>query len=320
MIAAASWFVYNVSQMKNQLTFGLIIFLLFSTTVRADVREKLSQYVYEDTKELVVFVEDAAALIERDGIKAFTEYDQPSSRWHSDLYYLFVYDLDGNCVYHPIEKELVGMNLLNFKDIDGRPVIRLITDIGKNPLPDASGWAFYKWEVPWLASFPQWKSSYVRKAIAPDGKIYLIGSGLYNMKIEKSFVEQQVNKAAEMLLAEGKYKAFSSLKDPFLNYDILDSYITVINSQGEIEISANFPSIKLHHNIFNLVDKAGRNVGQEAARNLQDKDRLWTSYLWPKDSPAHLSRKLAYIRKVQIEHETFYILMDFFPALPIWMK
>lgn len=299
----------------------LVVFclLLSIQTTHAELRDKLSQYVYEDTKRLVVFVEDAAALIEKYGEKSFAEFEK-DLRWRNDTYYLFVYDINGNCVYHPIEKELVGKNLLNFRDIDGRPVIQIITDIGKSPAKDASGWAFYKWEVPWLASFPQWKSSYIRKAIAPDGKVYLIGSGLYNMKIEKAFVEQQVNKAADMLLVEGKQKAFSSLKDPFLNFDILDSYIIVINASGEIEISPDFPSLQLHRNIFNLVDKAGRNIGRDAEKNLRNKDRIWMSYLWPKEDPRHFTRKLAYIRKIEVEGETLFVFMDFFPTLPVWMK
>jgi signal transduction histidine kinase len=301
---------------------GLLVascLLLSIQIVHAELRDKLSQYVYEDTKRLVVFVEDAAALIEKNGEKAFTAFEK-DPRWHNDTYYLFVYDINGNCIYHPIEKELVGKNLLNFRDIDGRPVIQMITDIGKNPAKDASEWAFYKWEAPWLASFPQWKSSYIRKVIAPDGKVYLIGSGLYNMKIEKVFVEQQVDKAADVLLTEGGKKAFSSLKYPFLNFDILDSCITVINGSGEIEVSPDFPSLRLHQNIFNIVDKAGRNVGRETEKNLQDKDRIWTSYLWPKEDPRHMARKLAYIRKVNVGGETLYVVMDFFPALPIWMK
>lgn len=294
--------------------------LLFFSQAYANLNNKLSQYSYEDTKKLVLFVESAAALVEKNGQFAFASFSPASSRWRSDEYYLFVYDISGNCVFHPIEPSLVGKNMMDFRDIDGRPVIQMITDIGKKPEPNASGWVFYKWEEPWQSLSPQWKTSYIRKVVAPDKKVYLVGCGLYNMKIEKAFIEQQVNKAAEMLLAKGKNFGFLSLVPPFLNFDIMDSYIVVVNSLGDIEVSPAFPSLHFHKNIFNLIDKSGKNIGEQTRRALANKDRIWISYLWPKGEEHHLARKLLYVRKIDLGNETFYLWMDFFPAMPVWMK
>ena len=305
--------------MKKLLSICASVLILTSASFAVSA-DKLSQYVYEDTKQLVALVEDAASLMEKEGISAFKEFSQYNSRWYNDKYYLFVYTASGECVFHPIEPSLVGKNIINFTDIDARPVIKMITDVSKQPGSDASGWVFYKWEDPWGSSFPEWKSSYIRKAVTPDKGIYLIGCGLYKMKTERMFIEQQVNKACELMKLIGKDSLVKALKDRSKSFDIMDSSITVVNSKGDMEFSPNFPSIKVSRNVRDLVDKTGKKVGNEAVIALKDKDRVWVSYVWPKEDVAKLSRKLLYIRRVRVRGEDYFVYMDFFPALPIWMK
>jgi signal transduction histidine kinase len=59
--------------------------------------------------------------------------------------YLFAYDINGVCLFHPAIPELVGWNSLEFKDMNGQPVVRWINGIRHRPKPDASGWLFYLW-------------------------------------------------------------------------------------------------------------------------------------------------------------------------------
>ena len=68
----------------------------------------------------------------------------------------------GTVVFHPIEPDLLGQDLSHFEDIQGRPVIASMMEIGRRPEPDAGGWVFYLWEGTWHTR-PQWKGSYVRK-------------------------------------------------------------------------------------------------------------------------------------------------------------
>jgi len=127
-------------------------------------------YLYADTKQLVFLVEEAAGLVEELGPKAFREFAVRGSRWLDDSHYLFVYDLNGVCLFHPAIPELVGRNLLDFKDMNGKPVGRWINKIGHRPERDASGWIFYLWKAPTDLT-PTWKNSYVRKAVGPQGKV-----------------------------------------------------------------------------------------------------------------------------------------------------
>jgi hypothetical protein len=198
-----------------------ILFLqLFAPHVRAE--DRLSQYLYEDTKQLVRLVEDAAALLQRNGTTAFAEYRRQGSRWLNEKYYFFVYDGNGTCVFHAVSPDLVGKNLLDFRDMHGKPVIRYITDIGRQPEPDAHGWVFYLWPDK-DGLMPKWKSAYVRKVVAPDGNLYLIGSGIYDFKMERVFVQRNVQRAAEMLVKEGKESAFRAFRDLASPFNFLDT-------------------------------------------------------------------------------------------------
>ena len=72
--------------------------------------------------------------------------------------------------------------MLDLRDLNGKPIIQSIVDIGKKPGNDASGWVFYLWENQ-IQLTPMWKSTYVRKLVAPNGKTYVIGSGIYDIKV-----------------------------------------------------------------------------------------------------------------------------------------
>jgi signal transduction histidine kinase len=107
--------------------------------------DKLSSYAYEDTRRLVALVEEAAALMEQKGEGAFREFGRKGSKWFTDPYYLFIYQLDGTCVFHPVQPEWVGKNMSELRDMNGKPMVRLVTGIGEGAQKDASGWVFYLW-------------------------------------------------------------------------------------------------------------------------------------------------------------------------------
>jgi signal transduction histidine kinase len=280
--------------------------------------DKLAPYVYADTRELVALVEDAAALIERKGEAAFQDFAIKDSKWFNDKYYLFVYDLDGNCAFHPIHPKLVGQNLSLFRDMEQKPVIELISAVGKKPEPDASDWVFYLWEQPSYLT-PQWKTAYIRKAITPTGKVYAVGSGLYNMKIEKKFIEDRVNMAATLVLTKGKEEGFRELQDRSCPLHVLDSYIFVINSQGDFVVDPAFPML-VHRNVANFRDFMGRSVVEEVGEQLQHTDRTWVTVLIPSFGTNKPIKLLAYVRKIQVGEESFFVYSTLSPPKPVWMK
>jgi signal transduction histidine kinase len=288
---------------------------LFATPLLA---VDLRPYLYEDTKQLVRLVEDAATLMERKGSAAFVEFGKKGSRWFNNTYYFFVYDLNGVNIYHAATPELTGKNLMNLRDMNGKPILRFITDIGKKPERDASGWVFYLWQEK-NEFLPKWKAAYIRKVVAPDGKVYLLGCGVYHIKIERVFIQENIRLATELLLTKGREAAFDSFRDPSSSFNFLETYIYVTDQNGRALVDPAFPKMQ-GRDLSKFTDAIGRPVMKEIMSKLQNHDEAWVQYLWIRPGTAMPSRKLAYVRKVKIGGETLFVGTDFFLATPIWMK
>jgi len=281
-------------------------------------RHKPLPYLYEDTRQLVFFVEEAARLVEKLGSEAFREFSVRGSRWLDDSHYLFVYDINGICLFHPAIPALVGRNLLDFKDMNDKPVGRWINEIGHRPENDASGWVFYLWKAPTDLT-PTWKNSYVRKAVGPRGKVYLVGSGVHHFKIESIFVRQCVDRAVELLKSKGKEVAFAHFRDRASQFLFCDTYIYVFNNKGQCLVDPAFPNLEMR-DLTHFKDAVGHHVVREMLHRLQNRDIAWIQYMLPKPGATMPSRKLAYLRKVKVNGETLIVGADFFQATPIWMK
>ena len=306
--------------MKRAFACALTLLLLVHAASGGQSPDKLSNYLYEDTKQLVALVEAAASLIEQKGEAAFPQFRVRHSKWFDQQRYLFIYDPAGKCVFHPIEAQLVGQDLMQLKDIDGRPMVAMITEVAKRPEADASDWIFYYWEESPRSRVPAWKSSYVRKAIAPGGAVYLVGSGLYNMKMERRFLEERVNRAADLVVAKGKDAAFGELRNRACPLHILDTYITVTDAHGDIVVDPAFPTLVKKRNLSDFRDMTGRNISMEIAAGLKDKDRIWLLYIWPKGEAGRLARHVMYVRKVTVEGKVFFVSASYVPATPVWMR
>lgn len=301
---------------------GLLFWIVFwsaTTPARGEVGDRSAGYLYQDNQELVRLVEAAAGEIERRGTEAFEDFGVRGSRWFTDEHYLFVYDDAGVCVFHPVEVELVGRDLSGFRDMERRPVIGMIREIGRGDKPDAAGWVFYLWEGPWH-SYPQWKGSYIRKTIAPDGRIYLVGSGIYGIKIEKGFIRENVDRAAELIRTRGTEAAFRELNDRASPLHILDSYIYVQDEKGNLLVDPMFPGLEAKRNISRYLDYTGRSIFLEGKQALAEKGSAWIMYITPRTAGGRPVRHLGYLRKVQADGETYYVGASFVPREPIWMK
>ena len=285
----------------------------------APLEDKLSAYRYEDTRRLVSMVEAAADLVARDGTAAFPQFAVPGSRWFHDNLYIFIYAVDGTCVFHAASPGLVGKNMMDFRDIHEKPVIRLITDVAKLPGPDAADWVFYLWEEDKPQLDPQWKSAYVRKAVAPDGKVYLVGSGSYDIKVEEVFIEDKVLEAAALIQSAGKEAAFKEFRDPASPFVFLDTYIFVLDEQGRLLLDPAYPTLA-GRDLYGFKDAMGVPVIRALIAKLEQHDEAAVQYLWTRPGRATLSRKLIYARRVRLGGESMIVGSDFFLATPIWMK
>jgi cytochrome c len=139
--------------------------LTFSTSAGAGSERATSQ-------EAVRFVKNAVAYLKKHGEKkAFADFaDVPNKQFHDRDLYLFVYDFNGNNVAHGNNPKMVGKNLLDLKDADGKPIIRSFIEVANTK---GSGWVEYMWPNP-VTKAIEHKSSYIEKV---DNLI--IGAGIY---------------------------------------------------------------------------------------------------------------------------------------------
>lgn len=129
---------------------------------------------YKD--EVVAFVAEAVVEIETKGAEAFDEFRKEGSAWFEGERYVFVWGLDGYRFCYPIDPAGEGVNVSELEDPAGRPIGQMILDAAKSE--NGAGWVHYQWVNP-TDDQTMWKSTYVQKAVGPDGTEYLAGSGLY---------------------------------------------------------------------------------------------------------------------------------------------
>jgi cytochrome c len=122
--------------------------------------------------EAVAMVKRVQAEFKKDGAATtFKEVSDKSVKaFHDRDLYPFIYDMSGKCVAHGARPALIGKNLIDLKDQDGKYLIREMVAISKGP---GSGWIDYKWPNP-LTNKIEDKLSYIEKM-----GDYFVGVGVY---------------------------------------------------------------------------------------------------------------------------------------------
>ncbi|MGH8806373.1 MAG: cache domain-containing protein [Noviherbaspirillum sp.] len=122
--------------------------------------------------EAVAMVKKAVAYMKENGKeKAFAEFGNPgNTQFHDRDLYIFVYDMNGNNVAHGNNPKMVGKNLLEMKDHDGKFIIKGFIEVASTK---GKGWYDYKWPNP-VTKAVESKSGYIEKI---DNLI--VGSGIY---------------------------------------------------------------------------------------------------------------------------------------------
>ncbi len=123
-------------------------------------------------EEAVAMVKRVQEMFQKDGADAtFKAVSDPSTKeFHDRDLYPFIYTLSGVCVAHGARPALIGKNLIDIKDQDGKYLVREFIEIAKGP---GSGWVDYKWPNP-LNNKIEDKSSYAERM-----GDYFVGVGVY---------------------------------------------------------------------------------------------------------------------------------------------
>ncbi|MGE5174426.1 MAG: cache domain-containing protein [Betaproteobacteria bacterium] len=257
---------------------------------------KLNLDLGSTTEELVALVKGAVELVRTKGEAAFSDFRMSGSRWRREETYIFVVDPKGTMLVHP-DPAMEGKDEMELKDINGKPIIRGLIGAATTLPNKPEGWYHYEWPVPG-GLLPRWKSSYVRLATAPSGRSYVVGSGIYNDRMERHFVVDMVKDAIGQIETNGR-AAFQLFHDPTGPFKAKDAYIFVFDRNGVDLVNPGFPNLE-GRNLMDLQDTHGKQLVREMFKVVQTMGSGWVDYMWPKPGESFSTQKSAYVGKATL--------------------
>jgi len=121
--------------------------------------------------EAEALVKKAIQVVKAEGKeKAFAEINNPKGKFVDRDLYIFVYDMDGKCVAHGFNQKMIGKELIEIKDSDGKLYVKERVEIAKTK---GKGWQDYKFTDP-ITKKIEPKSAYVERV-----ENLIVGCGVY---------------------------------------------------------------------------------------------------------------------------------------------
>ena len=123
---------------------------------------------------------DAAKLLEAEGDAAIPKIkdEKGAFRFADGEGYIWIHDMDGKMIMHPVKPALDGQNVLSMTDPNGFTLFAAMNDVAEN---NGQGWVAYKWPKPSQKDASD-KVSFV-KLVKKDGKSYVVGCGMYDVTV-----------------------------------------------------------------------------------------------------------------------------------------
>jgi signal transduction histidine kinase len=101
--------------------------------------------------------------------KAFGDFNTDKATWTKKDLYVVIQDIKGNVLAHGANEKLVGKNLIDFKDQNGKLFVQELISVGSK----GEGWVDYDFTNPTTKKV-EGKSSFVKRIPGFDG-IVLVG-------------------------------------------------------------------------------------------------------------------------------------------------
>lgn len=122
-------------------------------------------------KEAEAMVKKAIAYIKANGKeKAFAEFNNRKGKFTDRDLYVFVYDMNGKVISHGQNAKMIGKEMIELKDADGKYFVKERVEIAK---AKGKGWQDYKFTNPLTKSIEH-KSAYIEKY-----EDMIVGCGIY---------------------------------------------------------------------------------------------------------------------------------------------
>ena len=124
-------------------------------------------------KEATAMVQNAIAHMKKVGReKAFADFDNPKGGFVDRDLYIVVYDLKGKVLAHGANAKLIGKDLIELRDVDGKYFVKERVEM-MSKSPDAKGWQDYKFMNPTTSQIEP-KQMYLQRF-----EDVIVGCGIY---------------------------------------------------------------------------------------------------------------------------------------------
>ncbi len=252
--------------------------------------------------ELMALVREGAAVLAKHGEAAYPEFRKKGSQWFRDDTYLFVWSMDGIRKFHAADPSIEGRDVREITDVLGRPFGKMFLEAAASP--SGEGWIHYMYPEPGDI-FPTWKSTFVKRVTFPSGKQYLVGCGIYNMKMNEAFIEDVVHRASILVADRGSH-AFAQLRDKTGPFVFMDTYVFINAPDGTELVNPGLPSLE-GKNLMDLTDLKGKaTVRDEIAAAIKD-GSAWLDMYWYRPGSNTPALKKTYVERVQHGRETYIV-------------
>ena len=256
----------RLSGFTSFLTILALAFALFSAPVvlaqgnsNASNPQATTTEVRDYKQEVVSLVDKAQVYIKENGKeKALTTLNDPDGPFVKNGLYVFAYDFYGVNKALATNPGLVGKDLIDMKDADGKEIIKdMIALVNRG-----GGWYTYKWEG-------HDKSSYVVKV---DDTLW-IGCGTY-----KNEAVSMVEKALAYIEKNGKERAIAEFNNPKGLFVDRSLYIFAYDFNGVNKALVTHPSL-VGKDLIDMKDAKGKEIIKDMIAVVK-RGGGWYDYEW----------------------------------------
>jgi cytochrome c len=231
----------------------------------------------------------------------FEQINNPRGKFVYGDVYLYAYDFNGNIMAHGESKELVGQNVLNDKDPEGRYRTREMIALAKGS--EGEGWFTYK-----SMQGEYEKRVYIQRFTdLKTGKDYLIGGGYYP-NIDSNTVVGLVKRAESYLRANGPERAFPEFSKRLGEFATGSAMLFAYDAKGILRADMANPAFVGLTSVVGSVDMEGKPITTTilaAAEN--NPSGSWVGFSL-KNSFA-----MMYVEKVSIPDGDFIVGAGYYP-------
>ncbi len=125
-------------------------------------------------------VEEGCALLQAEGLPALAKFKGKGSAFIFSGTYIWIHDMNGKMIMHPIKFKMEGKELINLKDTQGK---LFFAEMNKLAGEKGAGWVDYMWPKPGEKEGSK-KISYVKLCKVGDQDLVL-GCGVYDLPDEE---------------------------------------------------------------------------------------------------------------------------------------